>query len=209
MKNIRTQVAVWVQFVTILLIWAIVLGLSGLELKIDSQSVRKLPSAISVYLVFHVLFKRWGWKVPWFHPALVPYPNLQGTWTGTVESTYEDPSTGRPRPAIPVLLVIRQSFDTISCEMHTEESSSASNAAQISSEEGTGILRLSYTYTSRPVPTVRDRSEMHDGAAILRIILAPSRELYGEYWTSRHTTGTVRLAFQSTGLASSFARKTA
>jgi hypothetical protein len=44
---------------------------------------------------------------------------------------------------------------------------------------------------------MRDRSTIHDGASILRIISEPQRALEGEYWTNRRTTGELSLSFKS------------
>jgi len=155
----------------------------------------------------HVIFTGWAWKFPMFQGWLVPYPNLQGTWTGIVESTWLDPASGQPKPPIPIVFVIKQSFYSVSCVMVSEESPSYSNTAQISTEEASGILQLSYNYTNRPKATIRDRSEIHDGAAILRVILKPKRMLEGDYWTSRKTTGDIRLVFESRKLTASFVHR--
>ncbi len=88
--------------------------------------------------------------------------------------------------------------------MYSAESSSWSNTAQISEDDDSGTLRLSYNYTNRPKAAIRERSEIHDGAAILRIIKAPTLTLEGEYWTSRKTTGDMRLIFKSRKISDGF-----
>jgi hypothetical protein len=204
MKNIRREFATWVQVVVFLFVWASILYASGVELRINLEALKKLPEAIAVYTVLQLIFTSWLWRVPFFQGWLVPFPNLQGTWEGTLESTWIDPGTGQPRLAIPVILVVQQSFSSISCAMLSQESSSFSNAAQITAEDETAVLRLSYNYTNRPKAAVRDRSQMHDGAATLRIITAPQLALEGEYWTDRKTTGDIRLTFKSRKLADRF-----
>ena len=101
---------------------------------------------------------------------------------------------------MPAILVVKQTFNSISCVLYTSESDSYSTAAQISRDEDSGILRLSYNYSNRPKATIRDRSAIHDGAALLRIITTPGRALEGEYWTSRCTTGDLALKFHSKDL---------
>ncbi len=204
MKNIRKEIAIWVQFGTFVVIWVMVLYLSGVEFRINWEAMKKIPEVIAIYSILHLIFTTWAWRLPVFLGWLVPYPDLQETWTGTVESTWEDPETGQRKPPIPLVLVIKQSFSSVSCVMHSGESSSYSNAAQISTDDESGVLRLSYNYTNRPKATIRERSEIHDGAAILRIILEPRRALEGEYWTSRKTTGDIRLTFKSRELAAGF-----
>lgn len=50
---------------------------------------------------------------------------------------------------------------------------------------------------------VRDRSEIHDGAAILKVVIDQEKRLEGEYWTSRKTTGDLSVKFISRKLAES------
>lgn len=194
----------WVQLGGFLIIWVAVLYFSGVEFKINWEALKKVPEAVAVYSLLHLVFTQWSWRWRMFQGWMVPYPDLQGTWKGTLESTWVDPTTGLRKPAIPIVLVIKQSFSSISCTMHSQESTSFSNAAQISSDDESGTLQLSYNYTSRPKATVRDRSEIHDGAAILRIIKGIPLAMEGEYWTSRRTTGDMQLKFKSRKLADGF-----
>lgn len=197
MKNIRREIAIYIQFGTFVVAWVIVLFLSGVEFRINWEALKKIPEAIALYSVLHIIFTKWAWRLPIFQGWLVPYPDLQGTWEGTLESTWKDPQTGNRKQPIPATLVITQSFSTLSCTLYTEESTSYSNTAQISADDEGNLLRLSYNYTNRPRAGVRERSEIHDGAAILRIVTKPRRALVGDYWTDRKTTGDVRLHFKS------------
>jgi len=54
------------------------------------------------------------------------------------------------------------------------------------------------------VVAVRERSEIHDGAAILKIIRKPDFILTGEYWTSRKTRGDIKLKFESREIQEQF-----
>ena len=206
MKNIRKEIAVWIQLGSFILIWVGVLYLSGVEFRINWDALKKVPEVIFIYSILYVVFISWGWRNPLFRGWLVPLPDLQGTWEGRVESTWSGPKGEQPAKPMPAILVIKQTFSTISCVMYTEESTSYSNAAQISRDNDSGTLRLSYNYTSRPKAKLRDRSEIHDGAAILRIVTEPQRALEGEYWTSRKTTGDMRLTFKSRELAGGFSQ---
>jgi hypothetical protein len=88
--------------------------------------------------------------------------------------------------------------------MHSKESTSYSNATQLGKDDDSGTIRLSYNYTNRPRATVRDRSEIHDGASILSLIRKPECVLAGEYWTSRKTTGDLQVIFRSRKLEDGF-----
>jgi len=134
----------------------------------------------------------------------VRVPDLQGTWEGELQSTWINPETKQGIPPLTMVLVIRQSFSSVSCTMFTKESESYSRAAQIAVEEETGAISLSYNYTNRSKATIRTRSPIHDGAAHLKVVTLPSRMLEGEYWTGRCTTGQMKLRFSSRQLIESF-----
>ena len=199
MRNVREEALEWVRVGVLVAIWAAVLSISRTGLAISWNAVKQLPVVVTVYAILSYIFTKWLWKVPLLQGWLVPFPNLQGTWPGEIRSTWRDPKTDQSLPPIPVILVIKQSFLSISCAMHTRESDSYSHAAQISQDED-GTLRLSFNYTNRPRATARDRIAIHDGAAILRIVGGPNPLLEGEYWTSRRTTGDISLRFGSRAL---------
>lgn len=98
-------------------------------------------------------------------------------------------------------IAIRQTFSAISIVMFTGESISDSTAASLSEADESGIVRLSYTYTNTPKVGVRDRSIVHDGAAVFRIITESARRLEGESWTNRKSTGEMRLRYDSPKVA--------
>lgn len=200
MKNIRKEISIWVQVVVFLAIWTAILLITRTDLRIGIEAIKKLPDVITVYTILLLLFTKWAWKWPVFKGWLVPFPNLQGTWKGTLESTWINPETNAKIPPKEVLLVIRQSFNSISCTMHTDESTSHSTTAQINEEDAGGTFTLSYNYINRPNASVKHRSAMHDGAVILEIIPSPIKKLKGEYWTNRKSTGDISVTFHSSKL---------
>jgi hypothetical protein len=203
MKNIKSEALLWVQLGGFVLIWAALLYATGTGLAINWEAVKKLPDAVTIYVVLAFVFTKWLWRLPAFRGWLVPFPDLQGTWRGEFKSTWSDSSGQRIAPT-PAVLVVRQTFSTVSCTLFTKESESYSTAAQITRDEESGAIRLDYNYTNRPKATIRERSAIHDGAARLRVITSPSLRLEGEYWTSRCTSGDIEVEFQGRELAQSF-----
>lgn len=197
MKNINQKAGVWLQLITFVAIWVAVLYFTNTELLINWASIKKLPHVVTVYMALYFIFTKWAWRFRLFQGWLVPFPDLQGTWEGQILTTWQDPERGVIPPPISGTLVIRQSFDVINCILYTGESESHSNAALLATDGETGITRLSFNYTNRPRVSVRDRSGIHDGAALLRILTGSSLELQGEYWTTRKTTGEMRFVFKS------------
>lgn len=204
MKNIRREIGIYFQLVTFIIIWVGVLFASSVEFKINWEAVKKLPEVVTIYYGLQLVFTLWAWRLPIFQCWLVPFPDLQGTWVGTLQSTWPDPTTAQVKRPVPIIMVIKQSFSSISCVMYSQESTSFSSAAQIIGDEDGLPLRLSFNYSNRPKASVREHSEMHDGAAILRIVKQPERVLEGEYWTDRKTTGDLQVLFRSKKLTDRF-----
>lgn len=204
MKNIRKEVAIWIQLGSFICIWSLMLLLAGTRMQIGWEALKRFPEAVVIYSGGRLFFttRAWRWKA--FRGWLVPFPDLQGTWAGAIQSTWTDMAAGPARPPIPVLLVIRQSFSSIDCVMYSRESTSSSSAAQVVSDEEFRQPQLCFVYSNRPRATVRDRSQMHDGAAILKIVERPERVLEGQYWTDRKTTGDIQVLFKSKSLTDRF-----
>jgi hypothetical protein len=141
--------------------------------------------------------------MPLLQGWLVPFPDLQGTWQGEIRTTGKDLHGDPNGTPIPVILVIKQDYSSLSCTMHTITSESRSTAAQLSHDLD-GTIRMAYNYTNRPKAVVRDQIPMHDGAAILRLVLHPKRCLEGEYWTNRRSIGDISVKFRSRLLLEEF-----
>jgi hypothetical protein len=204
MEKINNTVKIYVQVLTILMILVILLLISKTYTNIDIWSaVKKIPQLISIYVIIVIIFKKWVWKWNILQGWLVKIPNLEGTWKGELKSDWIDPSTNKKISPIPVILVIRQTFSDIKCTLMTQESKSYSTTADINYIQE-GNLYLIYNYTNRPKATIRDRSEIHDGTSILKIIKNPKLCLEGEYWTSRKTGGNISLNFKSKKFAEKF-----
>ena len=158
---------------------------------------KQLPTVLTGEMFIWGLFAKWGWKFKIFHDWLVPFPVIQGTWSGTISSTWTNPETKEKPAPIPVVVAIRQTFLNVHCTLFTSESESRSYSTSIHIDEDRGETRLVYSYTNTPRTTVRERSPIHFGTTSLQIVGDPPNELRGEYWTSRKTTGEIVLRFLS------------
>lgn len=194
MEKINQKIRLYIQFGCFVLIWGLLVFISGSYPIEDIKAVLyKIPQAVTIYAVLFLLFEKYLWRWHALNGWLVKIPDLQGTWEGELISTWVNPETGEKPNPIPTKLVIKQTFNKIECYLYTEESSSYSMAADFFRAMGDQIL-LSYTYTNRPRQSVRERSEVHDGAALLRITDS-GKGLSGEYWSSRKTTGEMKFKF--------------
>jgi hypothetical protein len=206
MKNFRREAFLWVQLGGFVSVWVILLYVTGTGLVINWEAVKKIPDAVTVYVILAFVFTKWMWRWRVFRGWLIPYPDLEGTWRGKITSTWKNVAGERLAP-IPVVLVIRQTFSSVSCTVFTQESESFSTAAQMTVDEESGTIHLSYNYTNRPKATIRERSAIHDGAARLRVVGGPQLRLRGEFWTSRCTAGDVDVQFEGRSLAEAFSAK--
>jgi len=178
------------------IIWFVVATIDGQHMQNFVSFMRPIPKVITVDLIFAGLFLRWGWRWKLLQGWLVPFPDLNGTWHGTIQTNWKDANGNIPGP-IPTILTIKQTFSRISCVMRTGEMESHSYAEGFHLDPEKQIKRLCYSYTSRPNINLRHRSTPHDGTILFNIIEKPDRQLHGEYWTQRPTTGTVTLSFYS------------
>jgi|SRR5215217_214696 len=182
-------------------LWAALLLVQGESL--GWRHLAPFSSVVSGSIGLLYLFDKWGWKLQVLHSWLVPFQDLSGTWKGTLQTTWMNPENlQRPGP-IPVFLVIRQTYSTVSVRVLTEESESDLMVGKVVFVED-DLADLVGVYRNTPKQAVRHRSPIHHGAFRLRIEGAPLTALAGEYWTDRKTQGELRLGEHVKGLAYGF-----
>lgn len=160
----------------------------------DSKfSISQVSLPVTVVVIFHFAFVNWLWKLPIFKKWLVKAPNLHGTWEGETVSNWINPETGQKVNPIPTTIFIRQKFDSINVEMRTGQSESESCVAEISIDEKNENCSLWYSYRNEAKKENRDGNPIHFGTTRFSIYSHPELELEGEYWTSRETTGTIKI----------------
>jgi hypothetical protein len=79
--------------------------------------------------------------------------------------------------------------------MRTAEMTSHSFLADFWLDGDEQVRKLGYSYRSSPLPTVRERSQPHEGTAVFEIVGNPAKRLKGVYWSDRKTTGEITLDF--------------
>lgn len=204
MKNLNVKVFVYILLVLSVVIGAILLYITETKVTGLWDAVKHIPTIVSIDLLLWFIFVKWAWRFKIFQNWLVPFPCLQGTWEGLIQTTWKDPQTGEQPKPISVILVVEQSFISISCVMFSKEMRSQSYAAQFLIHPESSSKKLTYTYSSVPNACVRERSGIHDGTVLVDIIEKPNKALSGEYWTARKTTGDIRLKFRCAELLQAF-----
>jgi SMODS-associating 2TM, beta-strand rich effector domain len=192
MKNVRAERFIWIFVFSSAGAWLTSAWIAAVSFADVWAMVKLLPNVVSFDVLVFGLFAKWLWKWRLFQGWLVPFPNLNGIWIGTVSPVEEGEHETR---AIPAVLVIDQSFLSISCVMDTDEMTSSSYSANFLIDDGAQIRKLVYIYTSRPRVGVAARSPVHDGTTTLNIDGSPPKKLRGEYWNARRRVGEIDLKF--------------
>ncbi len=196
MKNLKIQNFIWPFVIISILAWVIVLQISHIKIGISWNALKALQTVVAVDLLIWLFFYHIGWRLKIFQKWLVPFPVLCGTWKGKIVTAWTDPTSKKVPDPIEATLVIKQSFLTTSCIIYTKEMRSDSNASNFLIDPESGCVRLIYSYHSVPKASVRDRSAIHYGTAMLEFIKeGKKRVLKGSYWTDRKTTGDLEFEF--------------
>jgi len=186
-KVINLKAALWILLIIEVIIFYC--------LPVTEAVINSLCKTISILTLICVLFNKYLWKLKIFQGWLVKIPNLNGEWTGKIESDYIDKETGKVIDPVNVELNIRQSLLKISCVMKTEEMRSISLNSNFNVDKNNQILQLIYTYKSTPHQNIQGRSRMHHGTIIFDIDKENNKDivLRGNYWTGRKTSGNITL----------------
>ncbi|WP_217560555.1 hypothetical protein [Paenibacillus sp. GbtcB18] len=181
-----------------IVIFCLLFLLSGVDFEqIHSKDlIRSISSSTAITLLFHVAFKKWIWKyrwIPFINPIIVLVPNLHGTWKGKLQSSWVDPISGKTIDPILITAYIRQTFTSISVEVHTDQMISKSYIAGIRTDSDVQTQELCYTYSSKASADSIAYNPWHDGTAKLAIHNGTELRLKGDYWNLRKTIGTMEL----------------
>lgn len=181
------------RYVAILVIFSVVLFLliAFLRNNLSFESIGNIwtdiATTITIVTFICTLFVSWAWKWKRFQGWLVPFPYLSGKWKGEIISTFNSENK-----SIPVEVIIKHHFFNIQIKVKTNESTSMSTCGSFDIDADRGLKQLVYSYQNNPKATVKDRSEIHYGTTRLEIS-DDAKILEGEYWTSRKTTGDIKI----------------
>jgi hypothetical protein len=157
-----------------------------------------IPKVITVQAASILLFNSYLWKLRIFKKWLVAFPDLSGTWLGTLKSDYVNPNTKNRVNPIPCMLVIKHRYKNIRIRLQTAESISYSFSEEIEFDNEKHQKRISYSYTNEPNTLLDYRSNSHRGTVVLGLI--NDNELIGHYYTDRKTKGEMSFKFHTKSL---------
>lgn len=185
--------------------WVALLLLRGVQVTLEM--LLPFGSVVGAVSATLLVFDKWIWHWPIFRGWLVRRPHLRGTWRAELRSSWVNPQTNEGIPPIFALMVVRQTYSTLALRLMTSESRSDTISAAIEICPD-GTYEINCAYRNKPKAAYRHRSEVHYGAMLLTADTASPKELEGEYWTDRKTTGGVTLTARCSALFSTFDQAT-
>ena len=173
---------------------ALVSGIAAVLIPSDLLPMRWLLPIPSIALVFGVscwAFDNWLWRWGFLRVVrLISVPDLRGTWTGTVASSY----TGFEKTQ-PVTVTIEQTRTKLAVRLNAAESRSWSITASILTNSPEGLV-LTYLFDNDPQAESAITMQRFRGMTVL--VRTPADQLEGYYYTGRgrETYGSIRLCRQ-------------
>jgi hypothetical protein len=198
MKNVR-QIKCLIFVLSAL--WALILLAQGIVVPLSF--FKPLNYIVLAALMIIFAFDKWMWKWrPIRFIFSIHTPVLNGTWKGTLLSSWINPATGSGIPPINAFLSVTQTYSFINVKLLTRESSSDLLNGTI--DENKGVFRLLGTYLNEPRMSVRDRSQIHFGSIAISVHEGNPPRLEGKYWTDRDTKGEMHFDQRINDLYTSF-----
>lgn len=185
-------------------VWALVLAGHGWAIPVSFFTPLSLVVGATSMLL--LVFDRVAWRWP-LVGHLAHRPDLRGTWAGTLQSDWKGPD-GHAIGPIRVFLVVHQTFGDIHIRLLTPESASVSLNAVIEQAQDDRYA-VTAIYRNEPKREVRHRTPIHHGGLRLSVVGVDGTGLQGEYWTDRHTSGSMDLSLLSRTKAPDYATATA
>ena len=173
---------------------ALVSGIAAVLIPSDLLPMRWLLPIPSIALVFGVsywAFDNWLWRWQLLRfLRLISVPDLRGTWTGTIASSYTDFEKTQP-----VTVTIEQTWTKMAVRLNSAESRSWSITASILTNSPEGLV-LTYLFDNEPEAESVKTMQRFRGTTVL--IRTAADRLEGHYYTGRGrgTHGSLKLCRQ-------------
>ncbi len=157
------------------------------------------PSPLVVYGIIFFLFDKYFWKWDIFRKfGVVWFPNLNGRWIGTQQSSHQENGKG---VRVEGRLEIKQSFSKICVRAFYSKSESESVAGSFC--EINDEVSLFYTYDNDPTSLKTGSMQMHKGSSKVKL-LPTEKKIKGCYWNSIGNYGEMNYKFEQLDLLGHF-----
>ena len=147
-----------------------------------------IPSIALVFGVSYWAFDNWLWRWALLRTMrLISVPDLRGTWTGTIASSYSEFETNQH-----VTVSVEQTWTKLAVRLNAAESRSWSVTASVLTNAPEGMV-LTYLFDNEPKAESARTMHRFRGTAIL--VSDTSGRLEGDYYTGRgrETHGSIKL----------------
>lgn len=170
----RESIPVWLAFLAVAA--ALLLSSALKSTKLEVPWWVDAPSVMGFYGLLYQRFDKYLWCQKFSFISFSSIPNLQGTWVGSIHSSY---GTDVPDG----ILYIRQTWTRLNVRLVIQNSSSYSIMAAVNTYESSEPC-LKYEYMNEPSALSVGTMNAHRGTANLQ--LSPDgKELIGDYFTGR------------------------
>jgi len=161
--------------------------------------VSKLPSILSLVVLFWGFYFSIGWKWPVLK-SIAKRENLNGTWFGTYTSKNQLTSTVFDGE---IAVVIRQNFLVVDVKSFTDKYINYSYGEALNYDNKSDKHQLIYLYSQNDFKPTDDNERR--GTSELQIHYDfKSKELFGNFWTNHNSQGYLNLKQISSKQAKSF-----
>jgi hypothetical protein len=187
------QVTVILVFLLIFLFLLIGINVFALE------GISKLPSILSIVVLFWGFYFSIGWKWP-ILKYIAFKENLNGTWLGTYTS--KNQVTGAEFEG-EIAVIIRQNFLMVNVKSLTSNYVNHSYGEALNYDNKSDTHQLIYLYSQNDFKPTDDNARRGTSELQLNYNLK-SKELFGNFWTNHNSQGHLNLTKISKKQAKSF-----
>lgn len=161
--------------------------------------VSKLPSILSLVVLFWGFYFSIGWKWPVLK-SIAKRENLNGTWFGTYTSKNQLTNVEFDGE---IAVVIRQNFLVVDVKSFTDKYINYSYGEALSYDNKSDKHQLIYLYSQNDFKPTDDNVRRGTSELQLHYDLK-SKELFGNFWTNHNSQGYLNLKKISSKQAKSF-----
>lgn len=178
------------------LIWAVVLLVQKQPLTM--ALLNPFSAVVTSLVIILWLFDKWLWKWSPLHLLFSGPTILEGTWQGTLRTTWVDQSTGKSPPDKTVYLLITQQWSAIHLRLMTDQGGSISILArEYPANDGLKQILCLYENTPKAENRGQSKNSRHYGGMILQVQGEPAKKLEGHYWTDKNPSTSGYLSFSA------------
>jgi hypothetical protein len=171
------------------IVWLVAYKITPFEV-VSFDSLKYINMGITAAGLFWFCYFKWIWKWDYINKLLYR-PNLNGTWLGEFESDWKN-SQGETNPPKRFVLVIRQSWFSISINAFTNLQRTESYAETLVLENTKGKKQLAYLFSEKFSGV--GGQDSRQGAAELDFADSNLRKvLAGHFWTRAGTIGYIKV----------------